>query len=445
MSARERLSALTLLCYGLPALPLSMLTMPLVLYVPPYYATEVGLSLSVVGAVFFAARAWDGILDPLIGLLSDRTKGRFGRRKPWMAVGAPFLMLATWFLCQPAGEVGFGYLLFWVVFFYFAWTMVQIPHLSWGAEMSRDYRERSRVVGFREGMFMVGVLFATGLPILFFSGGDPSLRDILRVFAISVIIILPLSVLLAVSVVPNNPGNREAVTLGQMGRALRSNRLLLRLVTACFLLWLGIHVYNAAVLLVFQFGLGFSGADFLKLVFLQFAVGTAFTPFIVKIANRLGKHRMLALGALGTALALPAMSFVSAGSYWQISLMFILLGLVISPIWVLPTALIADTVDYGALKGGGQQEGLYMSFYNIAVKAALAGSIGVALPLLDFLGFDPALPNTASDVMALKGVGLWLPSLILLPGALLLWTYPLNASRHNLIVRRLARRRNVRG
>jgi len=70
-----------------------------------------------------------------------------------------------------------------------------------------------------------------------------------------------------------------------------------------------------------------------------------------------------------------------------------------------------------------------MSFYNIAVKAALAGSVGIGLFLLDVLGFDPSLLKTDVEIMALKGGGLWLPSLILLPGVLLLWTYPLNANQ----------------
>jgi len=81
---------------------------------------------------FFSRGLWDGMLDPLIGLLSDRTQGPYARRKPWMAVGTPFIMIATLFLYQPAGEVGFGYLLFWVSF-NSAWTMVQLPHLSSGA------------------------------------------------------------------------------------------------------------------------------------------------------------------------------------------------------------------------------------------------------------------------------------------------------------------------
>lgn len=113
--------------------------------------------------------------------------------------------------------------------------------------------------------------------------------------------------------------------------------------------------------------------------------------------------------ALGSAIALPAMSLVSPGNLFQIALVFTVLGFVISPTWVLPTALIANVVDYGSYKGSGQQEGLYMSFYNFAIKV----------------------------------VGLWLPAALLLPGASPLWSYLLNARRHGVIVRRLANRSSV--
>ncbi len=434
----KRLSALTLLFYGGPAIPISMLTMPLVLYLPPFYAAEIGLSLAAVGAIFFLARAWDGFIDPIIGILSDRTRSRFGRRKPWIAIGTPFLLIATWFLCQPGPDIDRTYLLIWVFSFYLAWTMVQIPFLSWGAELSNDYRERSRIVGFREGNFMLGVLLTVSLPLLFLSGHEPSLREILYVLVIAISIILPVSVLLALIFVPESNENMEQpVTFRAMGKILKQNKPFQRLMVITFSVWLGIHVYNAALLMVLQHAFHFPGSMFLKLVMLQFVIGTLTTPLIVRVANRIGKHRALGLGVLGTALVLPAMMFVTPGETWQIALIFFALGFTISPIWILPTALIADTADYGTLRGGGRQEGLYMALYNLAVKIALAASVGIALPLLDVLGFNPTGHNGPQEIASLLAVGLGLPVIIMLPGLALLWNYPIDRRRHDIIRRRI--------
>lgn len=439
---RNRLSPLRLLFYAGPAIPLSMLTMPLVMYVPPFYAAEVGMSLAAVGGIFLLARAWDALIDPVIGMLSDRTGGRFGRRKPWILAGMPCLVVTTWMLCQPPSGAGLGYLQLWVFLFYLAWTMVQIPYLSWGAELSPDYHERSRVVGYREGCFMVGVLLATGLPIAVLGGGEePTLREILHVFTVAITVLLPVVVLAAVFGVPERAAGPATVQqrprLRDMLRLTAGNRPFVRLLAVTFCLWLGLHMYNAALLMVLQYALGFPGSVFLKLVFAQFVVGTLFTPMIVRIAGRISKHRALALGALGTAIALPAMMLVTPGATWQIMAIFIALGFVISPIWVLPTALVADVADYGALRGGGQSEGIYMALYNFVMKMALSASIGIVLPLLDLLGFDPAGANGPAELTSLQIVGLGLPAIILLIGAALLWHYPIDARRHGIIRRRL--------
>jgi Na+/melibiose symporter-like transporter len=88
----EPTSKSSLLAYAGPAIPLRILLMQLVVYVPPFYAAEMGLEIATIGLIFFLARGWDALIDPLVGNLSDRTRSRWGRRKPWMAVGTPLLI-----------------------------------------------------------------------------------------------------------------------------------------------------------------------------------------------------------------------------------------------------------------------------------------------------------------------------------------------------------------
>jgi len=90
-----------LLAYGSLALPLSLAEIPIIVYLPAFYAKELHLSAGWVGMAFLSARLWDGVSDLLIGGLSDRSRSRWGRRKPWVIAGAPFLMGSLWFLCNP--------------------------------------------------------------------------------------------------------------------------------------------------------------------------------------------------------------------------------------------------------------------------------------------------------------------------------------------------------
>ena len=435
----HRRSAGELLSYGGPAVVIAMLTMSLIVYVPAFYATEVGLSLSSVGIVFLLARSWDAVIDPLIGHLSDQTRSRFGPRKPWILAGTPVLLFATYMLFQPPAGVGSIYLISWIVIFYLAWTMVQIPYLSWGADLSDDYEERSRIVGYREGMMFVGTILATLVPLLIFSDSNPSIRQILRVFVYAAVIVLPVTVLLASRRVPQGPRHsHSSLTIRESVAAVRANRPFFILLFATFLAWLALHIYNATVLLIIEFAMQLPKSEFLRLVFVQFVVGLLTVPFMIRLANKLGKHRVLAASLIAVAVSLPILAIVPPGNFPAAAAVFALLGVTISPTWVLPTAIVADVVDHGRLSGGGDQSGLYMAIYNLGVKLALAASVGIALPLLELGGFDPTSIDGATITTPLIIVGLGLPGLINLPAAWFLWRFPIDKQAQQELQKRLA-------
>ncbi|MFM7274847.1 MAG: MFS transporter, partial [Gammaproteobacteria bacterium] len=304
----------SLLAYSGPAIPISMLTMPLIMFVPTFYAQELGLGLATVGLVFFLARAWDGLIDPLAGYFSDKTVSRWGRRKPWILGATPFVMLFTVLLCQPPAGIGPWYLGLVIMAFYMVWAALQIPYLSWGADLTDDYTERNRIVGYREGALMFGVLLATGIPILLLSSENPPLREILRIFTWSVVLILPVTVLIALRWCESGPPLRQEVPPLRIAMAsLLRNRVFVRLLGALFLLWLALHIYNACIVLVLQFLAAVPNSAFLEYVLAQFVVGVLFTPAIVALANRFGKHRVLAVSALGIGLLLPFYGLVTPG------------------------------------------------------------------------------------------------------------------------------------
>jgi glycoside/pentoside/hexuronide:cation symporter, GPH family len=433
-------SAMRSLIYAGPAIVLSMMTFALVVYIPAFYATETGLSLAAVGVAFFAARLWDAFIDPLIGYYSDKTNSRWGRRKPWIAIGVPLLLLTAWWLFVPGDHGGKSvtYLLVSIFLFYVFWTGVQIPYLSLGAELSSDYAERSRIVGFRESAMFVGTILATGVPALVFSSGNPTIGQILELFFQMSLIILPITALLLLWKVPEARQTETHVpTILKTIAALSRNRAFLRLNIAAFLLWLGLHIYNAGVLLVIQHQLKLPTSIFLQLALIQFSVGLVINPLLIRLANRWGKHRALGLAAVLVSLSLPLLALLPTGDKTWAMIMFGLLGITISPIWVLPTALVADAVDLGRFKGGGDQSGMYMAIYNLMVKFALALSVGIALPLMQWLGFNP---ETGAGSRSLVAVTLLLPAAAFLPAAWLLFTYPLDQRRLAIVQRWLARR-----
>jgi len=130
----------TLLAYSGLALPLTLIELPLGMYLPAFYAKEMGISLAAIGIIFTVARLWDGFSDLLIGRLSDQLTSPYGRRKPWVLLGGPLLILSAWCLFNPTGNIDTSYLVLWLVLFYTVLTIVKIPYWTWGAELGCTVR-----------------------------------------------------------------------------------------------------------------------------------------------------------------------------------------------------------------------------------------------------------------------------------------------------------------
>ncbi|MFB0906400.1 MAG: MFS transporter, partial [Pseudomonadales bacterium] len=118
----------TIYFHGCIGLPLAVIGYPLSIWIPAHYSGGLGLSLAAVGTILMLARFTDVITDPFMGELSDRWQTRFGRRKPWVVVGAPLMMLGVYKLFIPPEGIGMLYFLFWLTLFFLGSTIIALPH-----------------------------------------------------------------------------------------------------------------------------------------------------------------------------------------------------------------------------------------------------------------------------------------------------------------------------
>jgi glycoside/pentoside/hexuronide:cation symporter, GPH family len=418
------LSRWTLLAYSSLALPLSLAEIPIIVYLPAFYAKELRLSAGLVGMVFLSARLWDCVSDILIGWFSDRSRSRWGRRKPWVILAAPFLMVSLWFLCNPPQRVGPLYLGLWAALFYPAWTAVKIPYISWGAELSTGYVERSRVVTFRETFMMLGNLLFAGAPLVFLAADAP-LHQVLSLISLGVLCMMPLAIFLSVFV-GDPPQRQDARTPLLEGLAsLTRDRVLIRFIVATLLIWTAEGIINSLAVFSVSVGLQLPNKLFWIILILYTSMICA-VPFTLRLARYVEKHQLMAGGMALFAIAIAAMLFVPKGSFAMVAAAWIVAGIANSAILTLPTSILADIVDRSEVATGAQRSGAYMAFYYLVIKIGLALGVGVSFGLLEVVHFDPSAEgHSAADALNIRLLGFGLPSMLYAAALLLYLGHPI--------------------
>ena len=164
--AMPTLSTSTIWIYGSLGFPLALIGYPLGIWLPRAYATYIGIATESVGTIMIIASIFDAITDPVMGFASDRYRTRWGRRRMWVFIGAPFLLAALVYLLNPSVGNGVFYLGGWFVFLRIGSTMVGTPYGAWGAELSGEYHTRTRIVSVREVFVLLGLIGAALVPAI---------------------------------------------------------------------------------------------------------------------------------------------------------------------------------------------------------------------------------------------------------------------------------------
>ncbi|WP_281683875.1 MFS transporter [Thalassobaculum salexigens] len=424
------LSPARLIAYGLPGLPVGALGVPLFIFLPTFYSQEVGLSLATVGTILLAARLWDVVTDPVIGALSDRTRSRFGRRRPWMIAAVPLVMLAVWMVFRPPEDAGAWHLLGWSLALYLGWTMIQLPHGAWGAELSDDYDERSRIAGSREACVVIGTLLAAGTPVFLGIDGDVRPGTALGALAIALMLVLPATIAAAASVVPDHrTAAPNPLPWSESRRLLLRNRPFLRLIVAYLINGLANGLPATLFLLFVEHVLAAPEKQGL-LLFVYFLCGILGVPFWLLVARRLGKHRTWCTAMILNAAIFAFVPLLGAGDATIFLAICVATGLCLGADLTLPSAIQADVVDVDTARGGGRRTGLYFAFWGMATKLALALAVGIAFGLLDVAGFEAAGTNAEGPLLVLALLYGGLPVLLKAVAIALMWRFPLDRDAH---------------
>jgi Na+/melibiose symporter-like transporter len=431
-----------ILAYVLPAMPLAALGLPIVVYLPQYYASrEIGLSLAVTGLIFSLCRIADVFIDPVMGYVSDRLRTRWGRRRPLVVLGTPILVVCIWMVFVPGGPVGVVYLSFWLFLMYVGWSMTTIPHLSWGSELSTDYHDRSRIYGWSQISTIVGMVGVLVLPAILENAGGYSLSAQTLAIAVFAIVLLIPSIALCAGFLPEPEVKLKShAALLPTLKFLFKDRALRRVIAVDLMASTNGGAIGAMFFFFARFALDLpQWAGTLLLVY--FISGTVFIPFWIWLSRRIGKHRALIASFAYSFVSTPLLLLIGPGDIVMALPIFILAGANYGAATFLLRSMMADVADADAAVNNTERAGLMYSFLALTAKFGIGWAVGITFVALSWLGFDPKTTNSPHAIEAMRLFFISLPIAFSLINLLIMRGYPLDEEQQRRIRAEVERRR----
>ncbi len=426
-----KVKSATLAAFVAPCLPVAAIGLPVVVHLPPYYAGTLGLPLATVGLLFSVVRLVDVPLDPLFGNLIDRTRGRWGRYRPWLAAGLLIMLAGVYlvFMAEPGLSPARGFT--GLLTMYVGYSIILVSHTSWGAALSDDYHERSRIFGWWQTGNLAGLLLILLVPPLALWLAGSKLPAV-GVHAMGWVILaaLPLAGGLALAMVPERPAkSREHPTLADILNVARLP-LLRRLLLIDLLANLAPGLAGALLIFFFEAARGYSAAESRLLLLPYFAAGMLSAPLWIQVAKRTSKHRAIMLALVAYAIALTATLAIPRGSFALAMVGFGLSGIpAVAPVFLL-RAMLADLSDAETLRTGKDRTALFYAALVAVQKLGYALPVGLSYAVLAAIGFDPKLGQANSE-SALTGLVIMFvvpPVLLSLLAALAVRSWPIDAT-----------------
>lgn len=478
------LSKFVLASYSAPATPLALVGLPMAVYLPAIYADAdgFGLTLGLVGLIITLSRFTDVVTDPIIGFVSDKVRTRWGRRKPFILLGTPIYAAGIWLLFVPPFEfyetslfgwhfnIGYPYLFCMVALVYLGSTIKDLPYLAWGAELSRNYNERTLITSWREGFTVAGSLLSAFTPAVILFLGYTKPTDAVWFLSMAMCIIMPILVLNAVTVVPEYPVQvpRKPMPLLDSLKIVMRNGPYVRLIIIFVFSSLGAAMTNSLSFFFVKHVL-LAGSLYGLYLAPYFVSQIIAIPIWFKLSRKIGKHRatMCAIGWYAfwacfipiiavtpqswyTAFEIPALlSFlphdmwvgvtehfegIPTGKFLFFIIIMCLKGSAIGALSALPAAMAADVVDVDTMSTGEQRAGAYFSIWSMIRKLAYALGITLGTSLAVWFGFDSLADplnttNTQFSLIMLAVTYSVIPAIFKFVAMPLLWNYPLTQER----------------
>ena len=408
-----------------------------------YYLTDVvGIASALAGAAILLGKFWDAFTDPMMGYLSDRTRSRFGRRRPYFLFGALPLLLASWyFFSAPdfsnAQTWGFVWVTVVLCLLNTAYTVVNIPYGSLTPDLTKDFKERTTLNGYRFSFAVIGTILGAGivLPIVDMVG-DP--RKGFSMVGLLFGVIMAATILTTFFNVRESAPEANARPKEKFFPtflAVFKNRTYMRLAAVYTMNLTGITFVQTMLVYYFKYIYQNEGMTTVALLLLL-GVAMLCVPLSVLVARRLGKKRTYQLALLILTISCLLIFFFAhtLGMGFTLGVM-VFAGIGIGFGYVPPFAMLPDVVEVDAVQTKNRKEGAYYGMWTFFSKIGVALAAALAGMFMGMAGFVANVAEqTGATILTIRLLIGPVPALIFLTGILLIRRYTLDEETYNEIM-----------
>lgn len=446
----EKVSLRSKLAYGLGDVAHSVGLGTIIPFWYLFFLTDIArLNPALAGLTVLIGGIWDAINDPLVGLLSDRTRTRWGRRRPFLLLGAlPYgaTFILMWLIPPIESQILLClYFAFVYILFDTAATIVSCPYYALTPELTLDHDERTSLTSYRMFISIIaGLLAAVGFA--FVLDGAPDERTAFRVmgaFSGAIFVVVTLIAFLGTQERADFQTAPAASPRESLGFVLRNRAwwytLGMRLTS-----WIPVDVASAVFtyFLIYWIGMRTMEASLVQAVIL--ASGAFSLPLVLWMTRRWEKKTAFMLAMASWASVMLGLLLVPQGARGLVYPIAILVGPGVAAAHALPTAMSADTLDVDELSSGKRQEGVYAGFEVFVRLLSTKLVVATIGPILAWSGYmHGAAHQTPEALAAIRFFIAVVPAVFLIIGVVLAWRYPLTREHHMHVQEELARRRSA--
>ena len=414
-----------------------------------YLTDTVGLSAALAGIALMVGRIWDAFYDPVIGYISDRTKTKMGRRRPFMLGGSiPLFIAMIIMFTNPSLVIGAGisqtvlfiYTMVVYIILCTAYSTVNIPYSSLGPELTNDYNERTSLNGYRFGFAGIGTLLGAGLALpIVAMAPDKNLGFVLMGTIFGAVLLV--STLTTVFSVRESAVIRPAMSMGfwETYREVFKNKPYLLILLSYILHIIGITIASGIVIYYFKYLLGAENMTTIAMLLL-IGIAILFIPVSVAMSKKVGKK--LVYGAGFVIMAVGLMVLFIWGNTMGVTfnlIMMAFMGIGMGFLYAMPYAIVADSIEYDYLRTGERREGAFFGIWTWGLKIGQALAVFIMGVTLETMGYVAnAMPQAES---AQLGIRLFLGPIaaaFFILAAVALYYYPITEKRYKEILEQIA-------